>query len=78
MHAASDKNAVIGTWATTSRAQDQRSRDAISFSAQAGRWAQVQRLGNPLINELIIGTGSKDTLQHGRIRRTTRNSPASF
>jgi hypothetical protein len=25
-----------------------------------GRLAQVQRLGNPLINELIIGTGSKD------------------
>ena len=24
-------------------------------------YAQVQRLGNPLINELIIGTGSKDT-----------------
>jgi hypothetical protein len=24
-------------------------------------YAQVQRMGNPLINELIIGTGSKDT-----------------
>ena len=28
--------------------------------ADGGRWAQVQRLGNPLINEVIIGTGSKD------------------
>jgi hypothetical protein len=25
-----------------------------------GPWRQVQRMGNPLINELIIGTGSKD------------------
>ena len=31
-------------------------------SAKRGRggWAQVQRLGNPLINEAIIGTGAKD------------------
>jgi hypothetical protein len=26
----------------------------------SGEWMQVQRMGNPLINELIIGTGSKD------------------
>src|SRR5208282_3631464 len=25
-----------------------------------GNLAQIQRLGNPLINELVIGTGSKD------------------
>lgn len=25
-----------------------------------GKWRQVQRLGNPLINELVIGIGSKD------------------
>jgi Domain of unknown function (DUF4331) len=29
-------------------------------ATEQGGWAQVQRLGNPLINELIIGTGSKD------------------
>jgi hypothetical protein len=28
--------------------------------AREGGWAQVQRMGNPLINELIIGTGFKD------------------
>src|SRR6202035_2509223 len=32
-----------------------------SFVAESERdYRQVQRLGNPLINELIIGTGSKD------------------
>jgi hypothetical protein len=61
MHAATDANAVIGTWATTSRAQTAVLTDAFGFSAQPAQYAQVQRLGNPLINELIIGTGSKDT-----------------
>jgi hypothetical protein len=56
-HAASDKNAVIGSWATTSRQQLSVLR---LLTGEAGAWTQVQRLGNPLINELIIGTGSKD------------------
>jgi hypothetical protein len=55
MHAATDKNAVIGTYATTSRQK-------ITVLGEDGRggWGQVQRLGNPLINEAVIGTGSKD------------------
>ena len=59
MHAASDKNAVIGTWGTTSRQKVTVLRDD-DHAIEAGPWAQVQREGNPLINELIIGTGSKD------------------
>jgi hypothetical protein len=59
MHAASDKDAVIGTWGTTSRRKVTVLRDDERPFA-GGRWAQVQREGNPLINELIIGTGSKD------------------
>ena len=30
-------------------------------SGERGGYSQIQRLGNPLINELIIGTGFKDT-----------------
>jgi hypothetical protein len=54
-HAARDAAAVIGTYATTSRQK-------ITVLGEGGRggWAQVQRLGNPLINEAIIGTGAKD------------------
>jgi len=55
-YVASDKRAVIGTWGTTSRQKLNVLRD----HASDDNWAQVQRLGNPLINELIIGTGSKD------------------
>jgi len=58
IHPASDKAAVIGTYGATSRRRLQvLSEDG---EQRRGRWAQVQRMGNPLINELIIGTGSKD------------------
>ena len=59
-HKASDVAATIGTWATTSRAQFT-IRRAPTEAQNFGNWAQIQRLGNPLINELIIGTGYKDT-----------------
>jgi len=55
-HAAGDAAAVIGTWGTTSR----RRLSVLGEAREPGGWAQVQRLGNPLINEAIIGTGSKD------------------
>ncbi len=57
-HGANDRQSVIGTWATTSR--QQMSVLGSGTTGQSGAWVQVQRLGNPLINELIIGTGSKD------------------
>jgi hypothetical protein len=55
-HAAGDKRAVIGTYATTSR----RRLSVLGEGANHLPWAQVQRMGNPLINEAVIGTGSKD------------------
>jgi len=61
MHPPSDKNAVIGTYGSTSRAKVKVLRDDDNDRPeQRGRWAQVQREGNSLINELIIRTGSKD------------------
>jgi Domain of unknown function (DUF4331) len=59
-HKASDKEATIGTWATTSRPHFTIRRSP-NASENGGGYSQVQRLGNPLINELIIGTGFKDT-----------------
>jgi hypothetical protein len=60
---ANSPHATIGVWASTSRPRTSIRRIpnpqgvvATSF----GDFAQVQRLGNPLINELIIGTGAKD------------------
>jgi hypothetical protein len=51
--------ATIGMWATTSRpaVTVRRSPDP---AGNAGNLRQVQRMGNPLVNELLIGTGSKD------------------
>jgi Domain of unknown function (DUF4331) len=58
-HAATDVKATIGTWASTSRPQLTVRRAPLPDQSE-GRFYQVQRLGNPLINELIIGTGYKD------------------
>ena len=58
-HPASDKRAVIGTYGATSRPQISVRRAPLS-ALSAGPFQQVQREGNSLINELIIGTGSKD------------------
>lgn len=51
--------ATIGIWATTSRPRTtvRRSPDPTTTK---GPWRQVQRMGNALINELLVGTGSKD------------------
>jgi hypothetical protein len=51
--------ATIGAWGTTSRPRTTVRRAPLP-SASSGSFSQVQRMGNPLINELIIGTGSKD------------------
>ncbi len=51
--------ATIGVWATTSRPR-LTTRRAPLPSASSGTFSQIQRMGNPLINELLIGTGSKD------------------
>jgi hypothetical protein len=71
-HPASDPKATIGSWATTSRAQ-YFVRNPPQEPANLGNYAQVQRLGNPLINELIIGTGYKDTWS-----MTAPNTDAQF
>ena len=73
-HMADDPLATIGAWGTTSR-QKVRVLNAprqgdTSFSLfggstpsgarDAGPYVQIQRMANPLFNELIIGTGDKD------------------
>jgi len=56
-----DPAAVIGVWTTASR---QRVRVWGNWfnggDVRSGPWTQVSRLGNPLVNELLIGIGAKD------------------
>jgi hypothetical protein len=49
------RNAVIGVWSTT-----ERKRVSVRGRRRSGQWVQVSRLGNPLINEVIIPIGKKD------------------
>ena len=51
--------ATIGVWGTTSRPRTTLRRSPLP-AVSSGTYAQIQRLGNPLINELLIGTGFKD------------------
>jgi hypothetical protein len=55
-----DSNAVIGVWATASRQTTQVIRSAAGAHAPAGDWKQVSRLGNPLVNEVVIPLKLKD------------------
>ena len=59
LHPAGDKRAVIGTYGATSRQRISIRRSNGQIDSE-GKWRQVNREGNSLINELIIGTGSKD------------------
>jgi hypothetical protein len=49
------KNAVVGVWSTT-----ERKRLSVRRHRTSDKWVQVSRLGNPLINEVIIPIGKKD------------------
>ena len=51
--------ATIGIWGTTSRPRTTVRRAPLP-AASGGGFSQIQRVGNPLINELLIGTGFKD------------------
>jgi hypothetical protein len=63
-------NAVVGVWSTTERRRDSvlgssasrrhHGHGKRSHGAQHDGWVQVSRLGNPLINEVIIPIGQKD------------------
>ncbi|HET7702729.1 MAG TPA: DUF4331 domain-containing protein [Candidatus Limnocylindrales bacterium] len=54
-----DPDAVLGIWATASR-QQTRVLNANGTMSFMGPWVQVSRLGNPLVNEVIIPRVKKD------------------
>ena len=60
-------NAVVGVWSTTER------RSVDVGGNGKGKWVQVSRLGNPLINEVIIPLGQKD-----KFNRTTPDRDAEL
>jgi hypothetical protein len=61
IHAAGDPAATLGFWGTTSRPRMKTyARKPGGRAHLSSAYTQIQRMGQPLFNELIIGTGSKD------------------
>jgi hypothetical protein len=71
------KNAVVGIWSSTERRRLEVTNadfDAKSKGeGKAKKWVQVSRLGNPLVNEVVIPLGMKD-----RFNRTTPDRDAEL
>src|SRR5439155_1977794 len=63
-------NAVVGVWSSTER----RSIPVLRGRQYGnGRWTQDSRLGNPLINEVIIPIGKKDLFNATQPKDDARN-----
>ena len=63
-------NAVVGVWSTTERKRiEVTNADFDSNEASRGKWVQVSRLGNPLVNEVVIPAGQKDRFNRTRPHR---------
>src|SRR3954469_23231785 len=60
------KNAVVGVWSTTERR-------SLKVRGGGSRFRQISRLGNPLVNEVVIPLGQKD-----RFNRTTPDRDAKL
>jgi len=57
---AMSKHAVLGVWSAASRRKVRMIDKANDERAESGPWVQVSRLGNPLVNEVVIPLGHKD------------------
>jgi hypothetical protein len=66
-------NAVIGVWSSTERKRFQVTNDVTGKGSHGG-WVQVSRLGNPLVNEVVIPLGKKDQFN----RTQPQNDAANY
>lgn len=60
---ASTEQPVVGAWSTASVRQARAINPNATYGApskEGGAWAQVSRLGSPLVNEVVIGLKDKD------------------
>jgi Domain of unknown function (DUF4331) len=66
-------NAVVGVWASTERRSLKVLRRKRGRTRVQSRWVQVSRLGNPLINELVIPLALKDKFNRTQPSRDLAN-----
>src|SRR3954452_20399275 len=62
-------NAVVGVWASTER----RALQVSGTEKAKGKWVQVSRLGNPLVNEAVIPLGQKDKFNRTQPKDDAKN-----
>lgn len=55
-----DPHAIIGVWSTTWRLANRTLSATGADPAESGAWVQVSRLGQPLINEVVVPRSAKD------------------
>ena len=68
------RNAVVGVWSTTERKRiEVTNADFDSNKGSRGKWVQVSRLGNPLVNEVVIPAGDKDKFNRTRPHNDAAN-----
>jgi hypothetical protein len=65
-------NAVVGVWSSTERRRFQVTND-VSGKGSRGKWVQVSRLGNPLVNEVVIPLGKKDQFNRTQPQNDAKN-----
>jgi Domain of unknown function (DUF4331) len=68
---ANDPEASVGMWASTERRKLQVTDDRRGRGS--GKYVQVNRLGNPLVNELIIGLPDKDKFNRTQPQDDAKN-----
>jgi len=67
-------NAVVGVWSTTERRRiEVTNANFDSNKGSKGKWVQVSRLGNPLVNEVVIPAGKKDKFNRTRPHKDAAN-----
>ncbi len=57
---ASSADSVIGVWTTASRQKARVLNPDKGTNVESGPWVQVSRLGNPLVNEVVVPMSKKD------------------
>jgi hypothetical protein len=62
-------NAVVGVWSSTER----RALTVSGSDKSKGKWVQVSRLGNPLVNEVVIPLGQKDKFNRTQPKDDAKN-----
>ncbi len=59
-------SSVVGVWTTASRQKSKVHDSDYRRSIHSGPWVQLSRLGNPLVNEVVIPLGQKDEFNRSK------------